>query len=112
MEPVVSVKYLGGHRLRLRFRDGVEGELDFAKILRFRGELGEPLRDPAYFAKAFIHREARVITWPNGMDVDNLLLYAKVTRRSIRSLLTGYRSPAARKPAKRRAAKARSASGR
>jgi hypothetical protein len=96
MEHVVSVKYLGGHRLRLRFDDGVEGVVDFAKLLKFRGDLVAPLRDPAYFAKAFVHREARVVTWPNGMDVDNLVLYSKVTGRSIRSLL----NPSVRRVAK------------
>ncbi len=112
MQDMVAIRYLGGHRLWLRFDDGVEGELDFRKILRFRGELGEPLKEPAYFAKAFIHPEAGVITWPNGSDVDNLLLYSKVTGKSIRSLLTGYTPPPPRKSAKRRAAKVRPASAR
>src|SRR5262245_11980347 len=106
MQHVVAVAHVGAHRLRLRFEDGVEGVLDFSKLLKFRGELVAPLRDPVYFAKAFVHPEARVVTWPNGMDVDNLVLYSKVTRRSIRSLLDDpppirrRRKPARRKPAK------------
>jgi hypothetical protein len=112
MQHVVAVTHLGGHRLRLRFEDGVEGVVDFTRILKFRGELVAPLRDPAYLAQAFVHPEARVVTWPNGMDVDNLVLYSYVTGRSIRSLLTGYKPPPPRKPAKRRAKRRTTASSR
>jgi len=105
MQHVVAVTHLGGHRLRLRFEDGVEGVLDFARILKFRGELVAPLRDPEYFARAFIHREARVVTWPNGMDVDNVVLYSKVTGRSIRSLLDNPPPRRRRKTARARPAK-------
>ena len=104
MQHVISVAHVGGHRLRLRFEDGVEGVVDFAKLLKFRGDLVAPLRDPAYFAQAFVHPEARVVAWPNGMDVDNLVLYSKVTGRSIRSLLKPPARPKG-KARSRRAAK-------
>ena len=107
MEPVVSVRHVGGHRLLVRFRDGVEGEVDFAKLLKFRGELVAPLRDPSYFAKAFVDREAQVVTWPNGMDVCNTVLYSKVTGKSIRSLLTGYEPPRRKPRMRRRPARAK-----
>ena len=97
MQDLLAVRHIGGHRLWLRFDDGVEGELDFARILKFRGFFA-PLRDPAYFAKASVHPEAGVVTWPHGVDVDTLVLYSKVTGRSIRSLLDP--APAAR-PARR-----------
>src|SRR5258706_5951993 len=35
MKDIVEVRPLGGHRLYLRFEDGVAGELDFADRLRF-----------------------------------------------------------------------------
>lgn len=112
MQHVIAITHVGGHRLRVRFDDGVEGVVDFAKLLKFRGELVEPLRDRAYFARAFIHPEARVVTWPNGMDVCNLVLYSKVTGCSVRSLLTPVPvdSPAARSPRRARA-KSRGRSG-
>lgn len=86
MPRVVAIEYLGRLRLHVQFDDGVEGDVDFARFMKFPGLLAR-LRDPAYFAKAFIHPEAHVITWPNGMDVCNLVVYSKVTGRSIRSLL-------------------------
>lgn len=41
---VVSVRPTGGHRLWLRFDDGVEGEFDLARVVRFEGVLA-PLRE-------------------------------------------------------------------
>jgi hypothetical protein len=104
MEHVVSIKYLGGHRLRLRFGDGVEGVVDFAKLLKFRGELDRPLRDPKYFARAFLDREGGFVAWPNGMDVCNTVLYSKVSGRSVRSLLKPGSRPEHRAKARPRAA--------
>ena len=111
IQDVVALRHLGGHRLWLRFDDGVEGELDFKRVLKFRGIVAA-LRDPQYFAKAFVHPEARVVTWPNGVDVDTLVLYSRVTGCSIRSLFAEdpIAAPALRSPARRRA-KARGRSG-
>ena len=104
MHHVVSVEPLGRMHLRIRFDDGVVGEVDFRKLLPFRGLFRE-LWDPKYFARAFVHPDAKVVTWPNGVDVDTLLLYSKVTRRSIRSLLDNPPPiRRRRKPARRRAA--------
>jgi hypothetical protein len=101
----VSITYLDGLRLSVRFDDGAEGDVDFARFMKFPGLLAQ-LRDPAYFARAFIHPEAHVITWPNGMDVCNTVLYSKVTGRSIRSLLNpAPRAPRRAKPRRRLAAR-------
>jgi hypothetical protein len=51
---IVVVKKLGGHRLRLHFSDGTEGERDFSDIVAEGGEMLEPLRNPDFFARAFI----------------------------------------------------------
>jgi hypothetical protein len=104
MQDVVAVEHRGGHRLWLRFDDGVEGVLDFARLLKFRGMLA-PLRDPKYFAKAFVNAESGSVTWPNEADLDTLVLYSKVTGRSIRSLLDNPPPRRRRKPARRRPAK-------
>ena len=78
MKYVVDVKALGGHRLRLRFDDGVEGVLDFAEFLEFDGVFA-PHRDPAFFAKVFI--DGSTIAWPNGTELDPVVLYGRVTGR-------------------------------
>ena len=104
MQDAIRVEHLGAMRLRIRFDDGVEGDVDLAREMKFPGMLSR-LRDPKFFAKVFIHPEFGTVSWPGGIDLDTLVLYSKVTGRSIRSLL----NPPARRRAKapmRRTAKA------
>ena len=104
-QDVVSVKHVGEMRLRIRFDDGVEGEVDLARVMKFPGILAR-LRDPKFFAKVFVHPEFGTVSWPGEIDLDTLVLYSKVTRRSIRSLLDNPPPlRRRRKPARRRAAK-------
>lgn len=77
---VIEVKATGDYRLRLKFEDGVEGEIDFREIAPFRG-IFAPLKNPAYFAQVRVHPELGVICWPNEADIDTMVLYAKVTNR-------------------------------
>ena len=35
------------------------------------------LRDPAEFAKVFVHPEAGTVAWPDGLDLDPDVLYAR-----------------------------------
>jgi len=78
LKDIVEVKPLGGHRLYLRFEDGVAGQVDFAQRLRFDGVFA-PLRDPAVFAQVRIHTELGTIVWPNGADLDPDVLYAELS---------------------------------
>jgi hypothetical protein len=75
---VVSVKPLGGHRLWLRFTDGREGVHDLSPIIAKGGPMVEPLKDPAYFARAFV--ELGAPTWPNGFDLDPINLYIEMRK--------------------------------
>ncbi|HEX4133205.1 MAG TPA: DUF2442 domain-containing protein [Bryobacteraceae bacterium] len=75
---IVGVAPLGGYRLHLRFEDGVEGVVDLADHLSFRGVF-EPLRDPAYFAQVRVDPELGSVTWPNGADLDPDVLYGRLT---------------------------------
>lgn len=63
----VAVEVIGDHRLRLRFEDGAEGELDFSRH-RWRGVFA-PLQDPAYFREVTLDPELGTIVWPNGADI-------------------------------------------
>jgi len=47
---VVSVTQTGPYRLRLRFDDGAEGEIDIQKMTTFEGVF-EPLKDPDFFSR-------------------------------------------------------------
>jgi hypothetical protein len=67
MIEVTKLKCLGGYRLHATFSDGTAGECDFSVLVAESGSMGEPLRDPAYFARAFLEDGAP--TWPNGFDM-------------------------------------------
>ncbi|BBK29647.1 uncharacterized protein DUF2442 [Stella humosa] len=69
---ILSVLPSGPSRLRLRFSDGTSGEHDFAPMLAEGGEMVEPLRDPAMFARAFV--QMGTVSWPNGFDLDSIAL--------------------------------------
>lgn len=79
---IVDVKVLEGHRLRIRFQDGVEGEIDLDTLVRWEGVF-EPLRDPTRFAEVRVNPELGTICWPNGADLDPDVLYSAVTGQPI-----------------------------
>ena len=78
LKDVVEVRALGGHRVHLRFDDGVQGELDLGRIVRFR-RVFAALKDEHEFARVRVDPELGTITWPNGADLDPDVLYAEVT---------------------------------
>ena len=82
LKDIVEVRHLGGHRLHLRFEDGVAGDLDFASRLQFRGVFA-PLKEVAEFAKVRVNTESGTVEWPNGADLDPDVLYAAVTGQAI-----------------------------
>jgi hypothetical protein len=79
---ILSVKCLGGHRLRLRFDNGAEGEVDLFPRLTFTGVFA-PLRDPDYFARVRVEPDGGTICWPNEVDLDPLVLHSWVTGKPI-----------------------------
>ena len=70
---VVEARYLGGHRVWLRFNDGIAGEIDLAADLW--GEVFEPLRDPSTFSGFHVDR---TLVWPNGADLAPEFLHDRV----------------------------------
>jgi hypothetical protein len=73
---VVRVEPRGGYRLAVAFSDGSEGERDFADLIAEGGEMVEPLRDVAFFARVFL--DDGVLTWPNGFDLDSIALHQEM----------------------------------
>ena len=72
--PVVTkVRVLPEYRLEVHFKDGVCRVVDLSDELW--GEVFEPLKDPAEFAKAFVDPESRTVAWPNGADLAPEWLY-------------------------------------
>ena len=78
LHDVVEVRPLNGYRLRLRFEDGARGVVDVSRRVSFEGVF-EPLRDPEYFRQVRIDAELGTVVWPNGADLDPLILYSLVT---------------------------------
>jgi hypothetical protein len=64
---VSAVDVVGVHRLRLRFEDGAEGELDLSDW-PWHGVF-EPLQDAEFFAQVKLDDELGTIVWPNGADL-------------------------------------------
>ncbi len=64
---VVEARYVTGHVVWLRFRDGTTGEIDLSGELR--GPVFEPLRDPGVFRRFRLDPEFHTLAWPNGADI-------------------------------------------
>lgn len=73
---VVDARLVGDHTLWIRFKDGVEGEVDLGRELK--GEIFQPLKDRAFFRKFKVHPELHTITWPNGADFAPEFLYSRI----------------------------------
>lgn len=82
LKDILQARHLGGHKLHLRFEDGVEGDVDLEKFLKFTGVF-EPLKDPAYVGRVRVEPEYGTIAWPNGADLDPDVLYSMVVREAI-----------------------------
>lgn len=78
LKDIVEVRSLGGHRLWVRFEDGVSGELDFVDHFAFDGVF-DALRDPGRFAEVRVAPDWGTIAWPNGADLDPDVVYSIVS---------------------------------
>ena len=61
---LVEATYLGDFRVRLRFSDGVSGDVDLAGEMW--GEVFEPLQSPEAFSRFEVDG---TLVWPNGADL-------------------------------------------
>lgn len=82
LHDVIEVRPLDGHRLRLRFDDGVEGVVDVSTRVPFDSVFA-PLEDPDYFRRVRVNAELGTIVWPNGADLDPVVLYRLVTGEAV-----------------------------
>lgn len=78
LHSIVLVRPLGGYRLWLRFEDGIEGEVDVAKLVRLE-DIFAPLQQLDFFTQVVVDPEIGTICWSNGADLDPDVLYAEVT---------------------------------
>jgi hypothetical protein len=73
MHFVRSVQYLADFKLRLRFEDGVEKDVDLSPHLV--GEVFEPLKDVDFFRRVQVNSDIDTIVWENGADFSPDFLY-------------------------------------
>ncbi|MEP7308783.1 MAG: DUF2442 domain-containing protein [Acidobacteriota bacterium] len=73
---VVEARYVGGHIVWLRFRDGTSGEIDLQSVLE--GPVFAPLHDLVVFQQFQIHAEFHTLVWANGADIAPEFLHDNV----------------------------------
>lgn len=77
---VTEATALTGFRLRVRFSDGSEGEVDLKDFIATDPRpIVAQLRDPAAFAA--IRVEMDTVVWANGFDLAPEFLHSKVQAR-------------------------------
>jgi hypothetical protein len=64
---IVEAQYISGFKVRIRFSDGVEGDIDLSQELS--GPIFAPLRNVEEFKRVSLHPELRTLVWPNGADL-------------------------------------------
>jgi Protein of unknown function (DUF2442) len=78
--PIVAVKVIGDHELRLTFKDGTVGDVAFDDT-EWQGVF-EPLCDPKRFARVSI--EFGTLVWPDdGLDMAPEPLYEEACQRPV-----------------------------
>ncbi len=71
---VESVQVLDGYRVRVRFNDGVEKDIDLEPVIW--GPVFEPMRnDLEFFRQVYVDSISKTLTWPNEVDLDPDSLY-------------------------------------
>jgi hypothetical protein len=79
--PVTAVQVIGPHKLRLTFKDGLVGDVDFTG--RNWRRVFAPLADPDYFAKVYVDTAVGTIVWPNGLDIAPETLYERALEHQV-----------------------------
>jgi Protein of unknown function (DUF2442) len=74
---IVEAEYVADYKIRLRFDDGAEGEVDLASELS--GPVFQPLRNLQTFRQFRLHPGLRTLVWPNGADFAPEFLRDKLT---------------------------------
>jgi hypothetical protein len=73
---VIEAQYVKGYTIKIRFADGVEGEVNLSDDLI--GEIFQPLKDISYFKNFTVDPELHTLVWPNGADFAPEFLYDKI----------------------------------
>ena|SRR3989344_3449092 len=79
---VTGVEALSDYRLKVRFRDGLEGTADLSRLIA-GGQAGvfAELRDPALFEQVRV--ECGVVTWPGELDLAPDAMYDAIRKQGV-----------------------------
>ena len=77
---VVEVRVIKNYVLYLRFENGVEGEVDIARIVPFEGVFSK-LKNTEYFETVRLDKELGTIVWDNGADLSPSYLFSVVSKK-------------------------------
>jgi hypothetical protein len=77
--PVVAVTVGGELTLRVQFEDGIQGDVKF--LPSHLTGVFEPLKNPSFFAKAYVEHGA--VTWPGELDLAPDAMYDEVKRNGV-----------------------------
>lgn len=76
---VAEAQALAGFRLRVRFIDNLEGEVDMSALVHSAtAGVFSRLADPAVFAQVFVAHGA--VTWPGEIDLAPDAMYAEIKK--------------------------------
>ncbi len=70
---IISADVLEHYKLRLGFSDGSSRDVDL--VGKLHGPVFEPLADHGYFAQVRVDEQLGTVVWPNGADLDPLVLH-------------------------------------
>lgn len=73
---LIEARHVSEFTLRLRFGDGVDGEIDLRSELY--GPVFEPLKNLEFFKAFSVHPEFHTLVWPNGADFSPEFLHDNV----------------------------------
>ena len=79
---IVKVVPQKDFKLKITFEDGTEGIVDVEKTVEFSGVF-EPLKDKEFFRQVKVNPDTGTIEWPNGADLDPVVLYTMITEKRL-----------------------------
>jgi len=86
---IIALEVLDNYRVRLRFDDGVEGEVEFS------AHVGKGVfagwADYGFFRQASIGERGRTLTWPGELDFCADALWLQVTGKQPEDLFPNLR---------------------
>jgi hypothetical protein len=80
MLKIIDVRPLPGFKIRVKFQDGVEGQVDLSDLVG-KGVFSK-WKEPGFFESVFIDKESHTVAWPGGIDLSPESLYAEITGKS------------------------------